>query len=69
MRTVAILVPLIAVVFGQEGRRSLRRPTSVDFEARVPAGWNHLIEKNARQTDGLSMILPQKLFPLWRIML
>ncbi len=37
--------------------------------ARVPARWNHLVEKNSRKINGLSMILSQKWFPLLRIML
>jgi hypothetical protein len=37
--------------------------------ARVPARWNHLAEKNSRKINCLSMILPQKWFPLLAIML
>jgi hypothetical protein len=40
-----------------------------DLLARVPAKWNHLVEKNSRKLNGLSMILSQKWFPLLRIML
>jgi len=36
--------------------------------ARVPARWNHLIEKNARNMNSLSMILSQRWFPLLAIM-
>ena len=38
-------------------------------QPRVPARWNHLVEKNARKINCLSMILPQKWFPLSAIML
>ena len=37
--------------------------------ARVPTRWNHLVEKNSRKFNDLSMILSQKWFPLLRIML
>jgi hypothetical protein len=37
--------------------------------ARVPTSWNHLVEKNSRKINCLSMILAQKWFPLLRIML
>jgi hypothetical protein len=37
--------------------------------ARVPTRWNHLVEKNSRKFNGLSMIFSQKWFPLLRIML
>jgi hypothetical protein len=37
--------------------------------ARVPTRWNHLVEKNSRKFNSLSMILSQKWFPLLRIML
>jgi hypothetical protein len=37
--------------------------------ARVPTRWNHLVEKNSRKFNGLSMISSQKWFPLLRIML
>jgi hypothetical protein len=37
--------------------------------ARVPTRWNHLVEKNSRKFNSLSMILSQKWFPLVRIML
>ena len=37
--------------------------------ARVPTRWNYLVDKNSRKIKGLSMILPQKWFPLLRIML
>ena len=36
--------------------------------ARVPARWKHLVEKNARKINGLSMILSQKWFPFLRVM-
>jgi hypothetical protein len=37
--------------------------------ARVPTRWNHLVEKNSRKINCLSMILSQKWFPLLAIML
>jgi hypothetical protein len=37
--------------------------------ARVTTRWNHLVEKNSRKFNGLSMIFSQKWFPLLRIML
>jgi hypothetical protein len=37
--------------------------------ARVPARWNHLLEKNARKINSLSIILSQKWFPLLDVML
>jgi hypothetical protein len=37
--------------------------------ARVPTRWNHLVEKNSRKINCLSMIFSQKWFPLLRIML
>jgi hypothetical protein len=67
MRTVAILVPLIEVVLGREVRRSLRRPTSIDFACAL-RGRGHPIEKNPRQINGLGTIWQQKWFPLSRIM-
>jgi hypothetical protein len=36
---------------------------------RVPTRWKHLVEKNSRKINCLSMILSQKWFPLLRIML
>jgi hypothetical protein len=37
--------------------------------ARVPTRWTHLVEKNARKINGLSMIFSQKWLPLLAIML
>jgi hypothetical protein len=37
--------------------------------ARVPTRWNHLVEKNSRRFNGLSMIFSQKWFPLLAFML
>jgi hypothetical protein len=37
--------------------------------ARVPTRWNHLVEKNSRKINGLSMTLSQKWFPHLRVML
>ena len=37
--------------------------------ARVPTRWNHLVEKNSRKINCLSMILSQKWFPLLAFML
>jgi hypothetical protein len=37
--------------------------------ARVPTRWNHLVEKNSRKFNGLSMIFSQKWFPLLAFML
>ena len=37
--------------------------------ARVPTRWNHLVEKNSRKINGLSMILSHKWFPLLAFML
>jgi hypothetical protein len=40
-----------------------------DALTRVPTRWTHLVEKNARKFNGLSMILSQKWFPLLAFML
>jgi hypothetical protein len=37
--------------------------------ARVPTRWNHLVEKNSRKINCLSMIFSQKWFPLLAFML
>jgi hypothetical protein len=37
--------------------------------ARVPTRWNHLVEKNSRKFNGMSMIFSQKWFPLLAFML
>jgi len=37
--------------------------------ARVTTRWNHLVEKNSRKFNGLSMIFSQKWFPLLAFML
>ena len=39
------------------------------LRARGPTGWNHLVEKSPRKIISLSMIFPQRLFLLLRIML
>jgi hypothetical protein len=44
-------------------------PIAALRRARAAARWNHLVEKNARKINYLSMILPQKWFPLLQIML
>jgi hypothetical protein len=36
---------------------------------RVPTRWNHLVEKNSRKINLLSMTLSQKWIPLLRVML
>jgi len=49
--------------------REIARMGLHDELARVPTRWNHLVEKNSRKFNGLSMIFSQKWFPLLRIML
>ncbi len=41
----------------------------LNWLARVPTRWNHLVEKNSRKFNGLSTILSQKWFPLLAFML
>ena len=54
---------------GQEnGKIQITAPPPLPLE-RVPTRWNHLVEKNSLEINGLSMILSQKWFPLLRIML
>jgi hypothetical protein len=54
------------------GRKELAQVQWLEHDlalARVPTRWNHLVEKNSRKFNGLSMILSQKWFPLLRIMI
>ncbi len=53
----------------RHGMATSREKAALLFLARVPTRWNHLVEKNSRKFNGLSMILPQKWFPLLAIML
>jgi hypothetical protein len=63
------VIPLTIVVTTLADHALSNAAPAAQALERVPTRWNHLVEKNARKFNVLSMIFSQKWFPLLAFML